>query len=276
MDRNGRKNNTAEERSPEYGIGWMPEEARANAPGGKMKLSDKLYRTPLAFVVGISLAAGLLFCLIIFLLSLVFGLRIYRDEAADGRELRYFGFMKGDTPVYGTLYLPDGGRGRVSRGAVRFSDGSRYEGGLEGLLFEGEGAFTDPDGNVYKGSFSGGLLLGEGRIEFSDGGVFSGGFLGGKRDGYGEYVGADGSSYKGYYDADEESGYGTMTYSDGSVYVGYFNNGMRHGKGTYRFASGDLYTGDFQNNVIRGHGSYFFVSGRVFTGEFLNGVPIVE
>lgn len=260
---------------PEYGIGWMPEGTEFTSDK-RMKLSDRLYRTPVSVVVGLFAAVGFLLCLLTFLLALIFGLRFYSDKNADGEVLRYFGFLKGDTPVYGTVYLPDGERGRVLREKVRFSDGSRYEGKMDGLLFDGEGAFTDTDGNVYKGYFKRGTLEGEGVIEFADGGIFSGSFVGGKRDGYGEYVGVDGSSYKGYYADDEKSGYGVFTYADGSVYKGYFKNGMRHGEGSYRFASGDLYTGEFRNNVIWGHGSYFFASGRVFTGEFRNGAPVIE
>ena len=259
----------------EYGIGWMPDGVEG-IRAEEMTLSEKIYRTPAVVIAGICAAAGLAFCLLVFLISLIFGLRIYGDQDADGERLRYFGIMRGDAPVQGTLYLPDGEKGRVSGKKIRFSDGSRYEGGMDGLLFDGEGVYTDADGNVYKGTFERGSLEGEGTIEFADGGVFRGSFLGGKRDGYGEYTGADGSSYKGYYAEDEKSGYGVLTYSDGSVYQGYFLNGMRHGEGSYRFASGDVYTGEFKNNVIWGHGSYFFASGRVFTGEFENGSPVID
>ena len=261
--------------STEYGIGWMPEGVRGMSED-EMSLSEKIYRTPAVMIAGICAAAGLLFCLLAFLISLIFGLRIYGDYDADGARLRYFGMMRGDVPVNGTIYLPEGEKGRVRGEKIKFSDGSLYVGGMDGLLFDGEGAFTDPEGNVYKGTFERGSLEGEGTIEFADGGVFRGGFVGGKRDGYGEYVGADGSSYKGYYAEDEKSGYGVLVYSDGSVYKGYFQSDMRHGEGSYRFASGDLYTGEFRNNVIWGHGSYFFTSGRVFTGEFRNGAPVVE
>lgn len=259
----------------DHGIGWMPEGV-SGVRAEDMTLSEKIYRTPAALIVGICAAAGLAFCLVVFLISLIFGLRIYGDYDADGARLRYFGIMKGDVPVSGTIYLPDGEKGSVNGEKIRFSDGSRYEGGMDGLLFDGEGVYTDTDGNVYKGTFERGSLEGEGVIEFADGGVFRGSFLNGKRDGYGEYVGADGSSYKGYYAEDEKSGYGVLVYSDKSEYKGYFQNDMRHGEGSYRFASGDLYTGEFRNNVICGHGSYFFASGRVFTGEFKNGIPVVE
>ena len=261
-------------RSPEHGIGWMAE--RESSGTEEMSLSDRLYRTPLVLVAGFFAAAGVILCIFTLLIALIFGLRVYNDETESGEAVRYFGIMRGETPVWGTIYLPDGERGRVLSDKVRFTDGRRYEGGLLGLFFEGDGVLTDADGNVYKGSFENGYLEGECTIEFSDGSTFAGSFVHGERDGYGEYVGADGSSYKGYYSEDEKSGYGVLTYTDGSVYKGYFQNGMRHGEGTYRFASGDTYTGEFRNNVISGQGSYFFVSGRVFSGEFRNGVPVIE
>lgn len=265
----------ATESNVEYGIGWMPEGA-ARGRSEARTMSEKIYRTPAVIVAAFSAAAGLVVCLLAFLIALMLGLRIYNDSNEAGEAIRYFGLMRGDTPVFGTVFLPDGEKGRVRGDKIKFTDGTRYEGGLNGLLFDGEGAFTDKDGNVYKGNFLRGCLEGEGVIEYADGGVFRGGFLKGARDGYGEYVGADGSSYKGYYAEDEKSGFGELIYADGSVYRGYFKNDMRHGEGTYRFASGDAYTGEFRNNVIWGHGSYFFSSGRVFTGEFRNGVPIVE
>lgn len=266
---------TATTGSAEYGIGWMPEGA-ASGRRENQSLSERIYHTPAVIVAALFGAAGLAVSLIAFLIALILGLRIYGDVNAAGESIRYFGLMKGETPVFGTIYLPDGEKGSVRGDKVRFSDGSRYEGEMDGLLFGGEGAFTDRDGNVYKGSFERGLLEGEGVIEYADKSVFRGGFVDSKRDGYGEYVGADGSVYKGYYAEDEKSGFGELTYADGSVYKGYFKNDMRHGEGSYRFASGDAYTGEFRNNVIWGHGSYFFSSGRVFTGEFRNGVPVVE
>ena len=258
----------------EYGIGWMPEGAVRREE--KRGLFDRIYRTPAVIVAALFSGAAVAVSIVAFLLALILGLRIYTDVDASGNELRYFGFMRGGEATFGTIYTPDGEQGRVRGNRVKFSDGSLYEGSLDGLIFEGDGSFTDADGNVFKGKFKKGLLEGEGVIEYADGSVFRGSFVGGKRDGYGEYVGADGSSYKGYYAEGEKSGFGELIYADGSVYKGYFMDGMRHGEGSYRFASGDAYTGEFRNNVISGHGSYFFASGRVFTGEFKNGVPVVE
>lgn len=260
----------------EYGIGWMPESARLPRQNKKMTLSDRIYRTEPLTIAGVSALAGVCLCVFAILVSLVFGLRIYGDYDESGARLRYVGFINNDVPSFGVIYLPEGETATVFGQRVRFSDGTRYTGGMDGLLFNGEGEFTDEDGNVYKGVFTRGSLDGEGEIVYADGSVFSGRFVDSKCDGYGEYLGADGSSYKGYYSEGEKSGFGEMVYSDGSIYQGYFKNGMRHGEGTYRFASGDIYTGEFRNNVIWGQGSYFFANGRVFTGEFKNGVPVNE
>ena len=160
----------------EYGIGWMPEGAQRDEQLG---LVDRIYRPPAVIVAALFGAAGLAVSLIALLLSLIFGLRIYGDVDALGRELRYFGFMRGGEPTLGTLYLPDGERGRVRGDRIKFTDGTVYEGDLDGLLFDGKGSFTDSDGNVYKGSFENGLLEGEGVIEYADGSVFRGEFLAG-------------------------------------------------------------------------------------------------
>ena len=258
----------------EYGIGWMPEGAVRREE--KQGLFDRIYRTPAIIVAALFGGAAVAVSIVALLLALILGLRICNDVDASGRKLSYFGFIKGGDATLGTIYTPEGERGRVRGDRIRFTDGTIYEGSLDGLVFDGEGSFTDADGNIFKGNFKDGLLEGEGVIEYSDGSVFRGSFAEGKRDGYGEYVGADGSSYKGYYAEDEKSGFGEQVYADGSVYKGYFVDGMRHGEGSYRFASGDAYTGEFKNNVISGHGSYFFASGRVFTGEFKNGVPVSE
>ena len=270
----GRRSDPQSPPPAEYGIGWMPESARLRHPNQKKSLFDKIYRTDTSAVIGIGAAAGLAFCVLCFLVSLLFGLRIYGDYDADGARLRYFGIIRGDVPKFGVVFLPEGECAMIVGERVRFSDGTRYKGGMDGLLFDGEGEFTDADGNVYKGTFKRGLLEGAGEIHFADGGIFSGDFVDGERDGYGEFVGADGSSYKGYYADGLKSGFGEMVYADGSVYIGYFKDGMRNGEGSYRFASGDSYTGEFRNNVIWGQGTYFFASGRVFTGEFKNGVPV--
>lgn len=260
----------------EYGIGWMPESARLPRHNQKKSLSDKIYRTPAVAVAGICAGIGVAVCILAVIISLIFGLRIYKDYDESGATIRYVGIIRRDVPSLGVIFLPDGETATVVGSRVRYSDGTRYKGGMDGLLFDGEGEFTDIDGNVYKGRFERGALEGEGEIVFADGGIFKGSFLNGERDGYGEYVGGDGSSYKGYYAEDVKSGFGEMVYSDGSVYQGYFKNGMRHGEGSYRFASGDIYTGEFRNNVIWGQGTYFFANGRVFTGEFKNGAPVTE
>lgn len=254
----------------------MPEDERAQVLNKSKTdiISDKIYRTPIFCVAAISAAAGAAFCLLAFLILLIFGLRIHTDRDVDGNAIRYFGIMNNGGAVFGTVYAPEGISGIVFGDTVKFSDGSKYKGEIKGLLFEGQGSYTSPEGDVYKGSFVDGLLVGDGEILYADGSTFSGKFENGKRNGYGEYTAKDGSSYKGNYQNDEKSGYGVFTYADGSVYSGYFENDMRHGQGSYRFACKDSYTGEFRNNVIWGKGSYFFASGRVFSGEFRNGVPV--
>ncbi len=242
----------------------------------KMSLFDRIYRTPAVHIASISAISGAAFCLLLAIILLICGFRVVSDVDVEGNTIRYAGIMSEGRPTLGRLYLPNGEKGRVTGDRVKFSDGRRYEGGMEGLVFSGEGTLTDADGNVYSGNFINGLLEGNGTVTYADGSTFAGSFKNGKKDGYGEYMGADGSSYKGNHMNGERWGYGVLIYADGSEYKGSFENGMRHGQGSYRFASGDSYTGQFRNNTIWGQGSYFFASGRVYTGEFRNGIPVIE
>ena len=244
--------------------------------GQKMSLADRIYRTPAVHIASVSAISGAAFCLLLAIILLICGFRVVSDTDVEGNTIRYAGIMSEGRPTLGRLYLPNGEKGSVRGDRVKFSDGRRYEGGMEGLLFSGEGSLTDADGNVYSGNFIDGLLEGSGTISYADGSGFTGSFKLGLQEGYGEYTGADGSSYKGNHSNGERSGYGVLTYSDGSVYKGDFERGMRHGQGSYLFASGDSYTGQFRNNTIWGQGSYFFAGGRVFTGEFRNGIPVIE
>lgn len=244
------------------------------------RLEEKLYKIPMIYVIAGAAASALAICLLTAIIMLICGFGYRAEVLEGGSEVRYFGVMRDGAPSFGWLRFEDGTKGFVAGGKIKYSDGSRYEGGLSGFYYNGNGRYTDSNGDVYVGSFSEGKLHGEVRIEYADGGQFNGTYVGGLCEGYGESVhkGESGEwGYKGEYAAGEENGYGIYIYPDGSVYEGYFKDGMRHGQGKYRFASGDTYTGEFRNNVITGSGSYmFYNSGRVFSGEFVNGIPVFE
>ena len=250
--------------------------ANGGRVGTDMSLSDRIYRTPAVHIALFSAIAGAALCLLTAIVILICGFRISSDTDPEGNIMRFAGITSDGSPSMGILYLPDGEWAWVSGGRVKFSDGRRYSGQMDGLKISGEGSLTDAYGNVYSGYFIDGRLEGDGSVLYADGSAYVGGFKEGLQDGYGEYSGTDGSSYKGNYVKGERTGYGVLTYPDGSVYKGSFENDMRHGQGSYTFASGDCYTGQFRNNLIWGQGSYFFVSGRVFTGEFQNGIPVIE
>ena len=260
----------------------VPNDGKAVPTDGKTaahreSLRDKIFHTPMLHVVAFSAVAAVAIVLFATLVLLICGFRYRSLSLADGTSVRWIGILSGDTPVFGRLATEKGDKAFVCGSHVKYAGGARYEGGFSGMLFNGEGVYTDKNGNIYRGTFYDGQLYGEVQIEYADGSLFLGSYYEGKKDGYGEYTGADGVSYKGYYAQGEKCGYGTFVYADGSSYEGYFDDDMRNGQGRYRFASGDTYTGEFRNNFMHGTGTYFFAAtGRVFSGRFVNGVPQIQ
>ena len=255
----------------------MDNEKRAEKKS--LPLSERIYRTPMVYVVIYSALSALVLSLVTVILMWVLGFGYTSSYLTDGTEVRFFGMMRDGSPTFGWINDSEGNRGFVMGNSISYSDGSRYDGPLYGFYYQGDGVYTDKDGNVYRGYFDMGGLTGSVHVDYADGGSFDGEYLYGERNGYGVERHPTESEtewgYSGNYSGGKENGYGEYTYPDGSTYKGNFKDGMRHGQGVYRFTGGDSYSGEFYNNVIHGVGSYFFSSGRVFSGEFVRGIPVL-
>ena len=76
---------------------------------------------------------------------------------------------------------PDGRRyegewvqGRITRGTMRYTDGSTYDGGFENEIRHGEGTCTWSDGRQYVGAFKDGVPDGRGTMTWPDGRRYEG------------------------------------------------------------------------------------------------------
>ena len=118
----------------------------------KMTVEERIYKTPMVYVVSFSAAAALALCLVAALIMLILGFG-YVTTTVNDTEIRYFGIMRDGTPTFGWLRDSEGKRGFIVGGRVKYSDGSRYEGEMVGFYYNGQGRYTDSDGNVYTGGF---------------------------------------------------------------------------------------------------------------------------
>ena len=214
---------------------------------GVARLFDK-YDLPSGRSILKTVALALAVLLVVWLILLIFGLRLTKVKYDDGKSYSYFGFMSGDTPTAGKWNASDGSSAKVGGGKVNYSDGSTYSGDLKGFLKDGQGTFTQADGSVYVGGFKEDLFEGNGKITFADGSTYEGGFSGGLYEGQGEIRAADGKLvYSGSFEKGEKHGTGTLYYENGDSFSGTFENGMRK-SGVYRWKSGESIDGEFVNN----------------------------
>ena len=80
------------------------------------------------------------------------------------------------------------GRGVVSKAAVSFEDGSKYDGQLVNGVPEGHGSIVFPEGGKYTGEFKNGMMDGEGVYNYPNGSTYEGSFKKGLRHGKGVYT----------------------------------------------------------------------------------------
>ena len=145
----------------------------------------------------------------------------------------------------------------------------------DGIIFDGiwkdhapvKGAVKFPDGSTFEGSLKGGRFHGHGKRTFPDGSKFVGQFREGRREGTGKYCDAVGNSYDGSYSAGQRT--------DLSQRVGRPRTPC-HGRGTRTWPSGRQYTGDWENNEATGRGIEVVPidntsTMRQYTGSFENG-----
>ena len=110
---------------------------------------------------------------------------------------------------------------------------------IDGIVFEGiwkdhapvKGAVKFPDGSTFEGSLKGGRFHGHGKRTFPDGGKFVGQFRAGRREGMGKYADAVGNEFDGDYSADTGHGKGTRRWPSGRQYTGDWNKNEATGHG---------------------------------------------
>ena len=216
---------------------------------GVARLFDK-YDLPSKRSILKTVALALAVLLVVWLILLIFGLRLTKVAYDGGKSYSYCGFMWGDAPTLGKWNCSDGSSAKVGGGRVKYSDGSTYSGDLSGFLRDGQGTLTLADGSVYTGGFKNDLYEGNGKLVFADGSTYEGGFSGGLYEGHGEIRSAEGKI----------------------IYVGEFTKGEKNGTGTYYYENGDSFSGVFENDM-RKSGVYTWRSGESIEGEFVGNLP---
>eukprot|EP01068_Selenidium_serpulae_P010844 Selendium_serpulae@DN5545_c0_g2_i1.p1 len=115
---------------------------------------------------------------------------------------------------------------------IRWKDGRRYEGDLDGRTPHGFGTLTYKNGNQYTGGWNRGKMEGNGVYTTIDGDRYEGSFFGGTKHGEGEEVNAfTGAGFKGTFSRGRKHGFGALTYEDSGSYVGTFEYDHLHGLG---------------------------------------------
>lgn len=109
---------------------------------------------------------------------------------------------------------------REGRGAVRGTNGVRYDGEWRDDQYEGRGAFQAPDGSRYEGGWHDSLP-----------------------NGHGVWTHADGASYEGELRDGDYSGSGVYAWPNGDRYEGGFRDGRPDGAGTFRARDGREFEG---------------------------------
>jgi len=234
---------------------YVPYKKQDPEPKGYEKFAIEHGAPPLLSLVKVALAT-LAASAVVLLILILTGLRLTVVETPDGGEIRYFGWVAGNTPTAGFMQWKNGASASVGGGQVVYSDGSIYVGAMKDFMKNGSGRLIMADGTAYTGDFRNDLYEGFGEIIYADGSKYSGYFKEGKYstlEKNGEMLGgkltlSNGTSYSGSFKDGEFSGQGKIVYYDGSSFVGTFENGMRsHGK--YTWATGESIEGVFVNNM---------------------------
>jgi hypothetical protein len=183
--------------------------------------------------------------------------------------------------------------GKITRGILRTSEGSLYEGPFKNFRRWGDGRESFPDGSLYTGRFLENLRHGKGELNLNDGSGFKGLFESGAES-YGEAHFSDGSRYIGEWSDNKMHGKGKLMMTGGSVYEGQFVSGLMHGKGkltlndgssfigefvmgskssgVFQFSDGSRYVGGWTDNKMHGKGKLIKMDGTVYDGLFANGM----
>jgi hypothetical protein len=163
--------------------------------------------------------------------------------------------------------------------AIRYSDGSVYEGGLTAGgtningVPNGIGTFKGRDGYSYTGNYVLGKRQGQGTQTLSNGDVFEGEFVDDSPHGKGLLRLASGDTYEGQMVRGQIEGAGVYKFKSGNMFSGTFSNAQPNGRGTFTYSNGDVYEGEIAFGVISGTGKFRFSNRNVYEGEFKLGAP---
>ncbi|MFZ6692682.1 hypothetical protein [Undibacterium sp. SXout20W] len=151
-----------------------------------------------------------------------------------------------------------------------FSDGSRYQGGIQNGNMHGKGLMIWADGGRYEGDFVNGSRTGKGVYRWASGDEYSGDFLNNLLHGQGTLTWANGNRYEGDFVSGQRTGKGKYTWKNGDGYEGDFVDGRKQGKGVLRWQNQQRYEGDFQADQRTGQGTFYWPDGSRYEGEFKN------
>ena len=110
--------------------------------------------------------------------------------------------------------------------AIKWPDGSTYDGNAVAGQMQGAGVLTTAAGDRFEGLFAAGKLSGHGVATWANGDRYDGDWRDGKATGRGVQVWADGRKYDGDWRDDLPNGHGIATRKDGSSYEGEFSDGQ--------------------------------------------------
>jgi len=156
----------------------------------------------------------------------------------------------------------------------KFSDGSRYEGSIQGRLREGFGIYYFVNGDIYAGEWKNDKFSGRGVCLMANGERYEGMLVEGLKHGRGAYYYSDRNKYLGEWENDKKDGKGAFFfYATNEVYEGDWKDGDRNGCGTFYFASGDKFVGNWINGEKVGKGTIQYSNGAKFEGEWKQNKP---
>ena len=126
---------------------------------------------------------------------------------------------------------------RDGRTAIRWSNGSAYDGNVVAGRMQGDGVLTNAGGDRFEGRFAQGALDGRGTAVWANGDRYDGEWRAGKASGRGVQVWADGRTYDGEWRNDQPNGHGIVTRKDGSRFEGEFADGAPAGAASTQSAA---------------------------------------
>lgn len=120
----------------------------------------------------------------------------------------------------------DAGALRDGHVAVKWADGSTYDGDERAGRMDGSGVFISATGDRFQGSWINDHLNGHGLAAWANGDRYEGEWRDGKAEGQGVQIWADGRRYDGEWHNDQPNGHGVVIRKDGSRYEGEFADGQ--------------------------------------------------